>query len=304
MKNFKMSEKTKNLLLFIAIVAVGLALIVIGFIIDYNDKQAFGKPFGYKPAYYVYLLEISGALVFLLSFGFLHTFLQEVYNLKKMSIKQMAVIGVFGSLSIVLYYFAKFKLPIFPSWLDFQFSDVPALIVSFMYGPFSGALVIVVRFFCKLPGTSTVGVGELADLLIGLSFVITAGIIYKRHRTLKGALAATSLGVVAGTLMGVLGNWLILIPAYKQLANYSQSALNDMLDKAMFGGQGFINDNNFMPFYLLVAVLPFNLLRYAMVFVVTFILYKRLSIFINYVTGANNTEENEIDEIITNENNA
>ena len=298
MKDLKMSNKTKNLLLFIVIVVVGLGLVLTGFLLNYNQKQAFvptEEVKKYAPAVYIYFLEIGGAILFLASFGFLYSYLQEKFNLKKMNVKQMAVIGVFGALSVILYYFAKFPLPIFPSWLDIQFSDVPAIIVSFMYGPFSGALVIIVRFFCKLPGTSTVGVGELADLLIGLAFVIVAGIIYKKHRTLKGALCATGLGILAGTIMGVVANWIILIPAYKGIAGFPQAALTGSMDAIISGGNHIVTDDNFMVYYLFVGVLPFNLLRYAMVFVITFLLYKRLSILINYVAGSFNPKEESVE---------
>ena len=292
MKEKKLSNMTKNLLLFILIITVGFGLILTGFLLNNYLKGLVAEGEKYSPAFYIYLLEIGGAILFLLSFGYLYSYLQEKLNLKKMNIKQMAVIGIFGALSVILYYFAKFPLPIFPSWLDIQFSDVPALIVSFIYGPISGALVILVRFFCKLPGTATVGVGEMADLLIGLAFVLVAGIIYKKHRTLKGALVATTLGIVAGTTMGVFANWALLIPAYKGIAGYPQFILTKTMDTIISGNQGVVTDENFMAYYLWIGVLPFNLVRYAMVFVITFLLYKSLSRFISFVAGSFHQQEN------------
>ncbi len=260
-------KNKKNLILFIAIVAVGLGLILTGFILNYVMKANFVATEAvkkYSPGWYIYTLEIVGALVFLLSFGYLYTFLQENFNLKKMTVKQMSVIGVFSALSIILYYFGKFNLPFFPSWLDIQFSEIPALIVSFMYGPFSGALIIIVRFFCKLPGTSTVGVGEFADLLIGLTLVIIAGLIYKKHRSIKGALCAMGIGMAAATVVATVGNWLILIPAYKGIAGFPQAALTGAMDTIISGGNGVVTDANFMVYYLFIAVVPFNLFRYAL----------------------------------------
>ena len=298
MENIK---KYQNLLLFICFVVLGLGCVLTGFLLDLHLKQTFiptedvGK---YVSQYYIYMLEIGGALVFLLSFGYLYSFLQEKFNLKKMNVRQMTVIGVFSALSIVLYYFAKFKIDVmFPTWLDIQFSDVPALIVTYMYGPLSGALVIIVRFFCKLPGTQTVGVGELADLLIGLALVLVAGLFYKKHRTFKGALLATTFGMLAGTLVGVVSNWLILIPAYKGIAGFSQAALTGTMDTLISGGNGVVTDENFMVYYLFVSVLPFNLFRYVLVFIITFILYKRLSILINSVAGEFNEVEQKPTEI-------
>lgn len=277
------NSKKKYLINFIVIAVIGLAMIITGFIIDKVSRDAFEG--SYSPAWYIYVLEIVGASIFLLSFGNLHFYLQSKYNLRKMTIKQMSVIAVFSALSVILYYFGKFKLPIFPSWLDIQFSDVPALIISFMYGPLSGILAIVARFFCKLPGTSTVGVGEFADLLIGFALVITAGLIYKKHRSFKGALCAMAFGMLAGTVVAILGNWMILIPAYKGIAGFPQAALTGAMDTIISGKQGVVTDDNFMIYYLFVAVIPFNVIRYSIVFIITLLLYKHLHKLVIYYAG-------------------
>ena len=294
-------KNKKNLILFIAIVAIGLGLILTGFILNIVLKNNFVATEAvkkYKPGFYIYLLEIVGALVFLLSFGYLYTYLQEKYNLKKMTIKQMAVIGVFSALSIILYYFGKFNLPIFPSWLDIQFSEIPALIISFMYGPVSGILIILVRFFCKLPGTSTVGVGEMADLLIGLTLIIVSGLIYKKHKNIKGAVNALIFGMLAATVVATISNWLLLIPAYKGIAGYPQAALTGGMDLIISGNKGVVTDDNFMVYYLFIGVIPFNLLRYSLVFTITFLLYKRLHMLINHIVG-----DFEEEEVLFEENN-
>lgn len=297
-KSAQTSKKgTLYLVLFIVVVLIGLGLVITGFIINKSMRDSFVPPLDnpkakYSPQPYIYVLEIVGAAIFLLSFGYLYSFLQIKFNLKKMNIKQMAVIGVFSALSVILYYFAKFNLPIFPSWLDIQFSDVPALFVTFMYGPVSGILTIIVRFFCKLPGTSTVGVGELADVLIGVTLCIVSGLIYKKHRTIKGALCALSIGMASATVVAMVSNWLILIPAYKEIAGFPQVALTSTMDKIL-GGKGIVKDSNFMFYYLFVGVLPFNLVRYAMVFAITMILYKRLKMLIVYFVGDYGREEKQ-----------
>ena len=303
-------EKKKNylkyLIAFIVIAVIGISLVVTGFVLDRVGASNFIPPADapkakYSPSWYIYILEIFGALLFLLSFGYLHFFLQEKYNFKKMNVKQMSIIAIFSALSVILYYFAKFNVPFFPSWLDIQFSDVPALLASFMYGPVSGSLIIIVRFFCKLPGTSTVGVGEFADVLIGLTLCIVAGLIYKKHRSFKGALVAMGIGMASATVMATVANWLILIPAYKGIAGFPQAALTGTMDKIL-GGQGIVTDNNFMAYYLFIGVVPFNLFRYVMVFLITLLLYKRLKMLIVYFVGDfdrdNNINDNKIEDEI------
>ena len=293
----KKKKNVRDLIIFIVMCVIALGLIALGFILDQKGRSSFVKTEDvpkYLTAWYVYVLEIGGAVVLLSSFGFLHSYLCSNYNIKKVNIREMTVIGIFGALSIVLYYFAKFNLPFFPPWLDIQFSDVPALLVSFMYGPVSGSLVILLRFICKLPGTSTMGVGELADLLIGISLCITVGLIYKHNRKFKGAILAMAFGMLVATTIAVLANWLILIPAYKGIAGFNQAMLTGMIDAIISGGKGVVTDNNFMAYYLFTGVIPFNIFRYILVFIVTLLVYKRLHILINrFAKNEGKTEEKE-----------
>ena len=285
--NMEKSKQTlKALIVGLVLLLLGISMIVVGVILN-NYLKTIATDAGekYSPAWFIYLLEIGGALFFLASFGNLYYYMSHRFNFKKMNVKQMGVIAVFAALSVILYYFGKFNLPFFPSWLDVQFSDVPAILVSFMYGPLSGVITIFVRFFCKLPGTMTVGVGELADLLIGLAMVIPTGLFYKKHRTLKGAFISIGIGMASGTFVGVVANWLILIPAYINLAHFPMAALVKTMDGIISGGNGVVVESNFMVYYLFVGVLPFNLFRYVLVFAITILLYKRLSMLIEHFTG-------------------
>ena len=86
-------------------------------------------------------------------------------------INKITKIGIFTALSIVLYNI-KFPLPFFPPFLEVNFSMLPIILVSLMFGPVEGALVVLIRFLIKLPFTHTVIVGETADLIIGLLTVV------------------------------------------------------------------------------------------------------------------------------------
>ena len=152
----------------------GLALILIAFIL--GDKMA---PF------LVYFLDIAGAIVLFIGVGFFYSIFKK--EGKKLSVKQMTLVGIMSSISVILYYFIKTPLPFFPPWLDIQVSEIPALIAGFAYGPYAGVLVIFVRFIIKLPATITVGVGELADLILSATLVLISSIIYSKNRTIKGA---------------------------------------------------------------------------------------------------------------------
>lgn len=222
-------------------------------------------------SFLTYLLLIIGSLIFVFSVLLLFK--------RDLNIKQISMIALQSSITIILYFFLKINLPFFPGWLDIQVSEIPAIITSFIYGPYAGALIILIRFIFKLPGSITAGVGEFADLLLGLTLVLISGIIYKKNRTLKGAIKGMALGILASTILACLLNYLVLIPAYIYIAGFSMEILVKSLSYISF-----VNESNFMLCYIFIGVLPFNIFRYIIVFALTFILYKKTHILIEKIT--------------------
>lgn len=197
---------------------------------------------------------------------------------KFFSTARISVIAIFSALSGVLYALIRIPLGIFASWLELNFSDIPALIGSFALGPVSGALIVFFKILIKLiiSSSSTVFVGELADLLVGLAFVVPAGIIYKRRRTLKGAIIAMAIGSAASIIMAMIANRLILIPFYINVMGWGM----DMLVGMLSGLYPSITADNFYLFYIFASVLPFNALRCLIACLATALLYKRTSVTI------------------------
>lgn len=192
----------------------------------------------------------------------------------------LAKLAILSAISYILYMFVKFPLPmLFPSFLDMQISDLPALIGGFAMGPWYGCIIIVVKCVLKMPFTGTACVGELGDIIMGIAFVLPASYIYKYHKTKKGALLSLAVGVLSSTAAAMLINRFVLIPFYLQ---------------AMFGGSwepllGMVSSiypdataANFYDFYIFLGVLPFNLLRCLICAVITFFTYKGTSRLLHY----------------------
>ncbi|HOA63750.1 MAG: ECF transporter S component [Acholeplasmataceae bacterium] len=191
--------------------------------------------------------------------------------------KKIALTAILSTLATILYMFIKFPLPmLFPSFLDFQVSNLPAIIGGFLLGPVYGSLIVIIRFLIKLPFSSTQYVGELADLIIGLAVVISSSIIYIKNKTRKGALIALTTSTVIWVITSVLLNRYVLVPFYIEL--FFKGDVNAFVNicKIIPG----INEQNYMQKYLVYAVLPFNLLLSISVNLITFLVYKRLSNFI------------------------
>ena len=102
-------------------------------------------------------------------------------------------IGIFAGLSTVLY-FIRFPLPMFPSFLEIQFSVLPAIIGGFTMGPVGGILIVVIKFLMSLPFSKTAYVGDFADLLIGAATVLVTSMVYQKYKSKKGGLVALLLG--------------------------------------------------------------------------------------------------------------
>ena len=90
----------------------------------------------------------------------------------------------------------EFALPIFPSFLQIDISDLPALVGAVTMGPTAGVLIELVKNVLHLFKTSTAGVGEVANFLVGIALVLPTGIIYKKQRNIAGFIMGVGLGCV------------------------------------------------------------------------------------------------------------
>lgn len=189
--------------------------------------------------------------------------------------KKITVAAVMTAISYILYMFVKFPLPIFPSWLDVQISELPAMLTGFMAGPLWGSAVILFKCLLKLPFSTTACVGELGDLLMGIAYVLPASLLYYRNRTKKTAVIALIVGSMCEVAVGILVNSLILVPFYAKA--FGWSAIIGMLTK-LFPK---VTEKSFYLYYLPLSVLPFNLLRMLICSLITFFVYKHLHRLIN-----------------------
>lgn len=190
-------------------------------------------------------------------------------------IKKMTTISILAAISVVLYYFVKVSmnvfLPFIPGFLDIHFSNVPIYIGGFLFGPVSGIVISVIRLITKLPASSTVGVGELADFIIAVATVLVSSMIYHHHKTKKMAIVALVSITFVWTITAIITNWAFLLNFYMYM--YGFDAVLGLL--SVVPG---ITADNYLTQYVLYAVIPFNVILSVLVSLITFILYKRLSI--------------------------
>jgi riboflavin transporter FmnP len=129
--------------------------------------------------------------------------------------RKMVMTAMLSAVSTVLL-FLNFPVPLMPSFIKFDFSELPALIASFSMGPLWGVLVCFVKNLINLflDGFETFGVGELSNFLLGVSLVLPAGILYRFMRGRRGALIGCLAGSVLMALVTLPSNYFLIYPVY------------------------------------------------------------------------------------------
>ncbi len=179
--------------------------------------------------------------------------------------------GVLAAIATVLR-FLETPLPLIPSFLKLDFSNVPALIGGLALGPVAGTAILFIKNLIYLPFSSTLGVGEVADFIISLALVLPASLFYKYKKSRKGAIIGMATGsAIMSFVAGPLMNYFVLIPFYA--AVYFGSSVDAIIQLAAAANPGI----NSLWAYILYAVVPFNIVKCIVVCLVTGLLYKPLS---------------------------
>ena len=117
---------------------------------------------------------------------------------KRISVRKLTGTAMLSAIAYVLM-FLDFSVPFMPSFIKMDLSELPALIGAFTYGPVAGVVICLVKNVIHLMITTTGGVGELSNFLLGASFVLVAGGVYRFKKSRKGALIGSVLGAFVKT---------------------------------------------------------------------------------------------------------
>ena len=179
--------------------------------------------------------------------------------------------AVFAAMAGVLM---TFEIPLFfaPSFYKLDFSELPVLICTFYLGPVAGVAAELIKIIVKLllKGTTTAFVGELANFITSCAFILPASIIYHARPGKKIAIAGMASCTLVLTVFGSLFNAVYLIPKFAEMYGMP-------LDVIVSMGNEINGAVNSLATLVLFAVVPFNLLKGAVVSLITYLLYKRIS---------------------------
>lgn len=196
----------------------------------------------------------------------------EIMTKKVLTTKNLTMIAMFSAISAVLMVF-EIQLPFSPSFVKFDFSDLPVMLGGFLIGPFAGGIIVFMKILLHflLNGTTSFFVGDLSNLLLTLSFVLPASFIYQQKKTKKTTVQGLLVSIICTSLLAIIFNLFLIFPLYLKVLNLKMVDLINMIHVV----NPLVKDVFTM---IVFSLLPFNLFKYSIVSMITMLSYKKLSI--------------------------
>ncbi len=190
--------------------------------------------------------------------------------MRQKRIKKIAYIGMFSALAAVAMVF-KMPVPWAPTFYKMELSEVICLVGGFLLGAPAAvaieAIKVLVNFL--LDGTTTAGIGELSNFLMGCSFVVPATLVFHRKKTMDSAILGVVVGTVSLGVVSCLLNYFVLLPMYSEVFGLPMEVIIGMGTKIFPSISG-------MWSFVLICVLNFNLSKGIISSILGIVLYKLL----------------------------
>lgn len=183
------------------------------------------------------------------------------------STRELVTVGLFSALAYVLM---LLESPGYLGFLRIEFSDVPAVLAGFGFGPVAGVFIELVKNLLSALSTKTIGAGELANFLVGCGCVVPLSIIYRKykgkHKYLFGYIAAT----IGMCVTGMIVNYFITLPLYSNMFGGVDALIG------MVGGMapGFLPQIDSLWKIIIIGITPFNVVKGIMIAIVSYYVFK------------------------------
>ena len=196
----------------------------------------------------------------------------EIMTKKVLTTKNLTMIAMFSAISAVLMVF-EIQLPFSPSFVKFDFSDLPVMLGGYLIEPFAGGIIAFMKVLLHflLNGTTSFFVGDLSNLLLTLSLVLPASFIYQQKKTKKTTIQGLLVSIICTSLLAIIFNLFLIFPLYLKVLNLKMVDLINMIHVV----NPLVKDGFTM---IVFSLLPFNLFKYSIVSMITMLSYKKLSI--------------------------
>ena len=182
----------------------------------------------------------------------------------RFSVATMTRIAILAAAASILF---LIEIPIV-AFYKLDLSNIPVLLGAFSMGPVPGVIILALKSAIGLLHSSSAGVGELADFVMGVALIIPASVIYHRKKSRKNAIIGMAIGTVCMVIVGVLMNKWVMLPFYMGAFHMDMDGIIKAAGVAGVDSEWKL---------LLLVTGPFNLLKGVVLSIVTALIYKPLS---------------------------
>ena len=186
---------------------------------------------------------------------------------KRVNVRYLTVTAMLSAIAYILM-FLDFSVPFMPGFIKMDLSELPALIGSFAMGPLCGVVVCLIKNVLHLFITTTGGVGELSNFILGVAFVLPAGLIYKHKKNRRTALIGSIAGALFMGIFSIVSNYFLVYPVYY---NFMPQ------DVILAAYQAILPSVKNILQCLICFNMPFTIVKGLFSVVITFLTYKHIS---------------------------
>ena len=182
----------------------------------------------------------------------------------RISVGVMTRIAILAAAASILF---LIEIPVV-AFYKLDLSNIPVLLGAFSMGTVPGVVILGIKSAIGLLHSSSAGVGELADFIMGAALVIPASLIYHRNKTRKNAIIGMAVGTICMVIAGIMANKWIMLPFYMGAFHMDMDGIIKAAGVAGVDSEWKL---------LLLITGPFNLLKGVVLSIVTALIYKPLS---------------------------
>ena len=168
--------------------------------------------------------------------------------------RMLTVTAMLTAMAVILQYLGTVMGLKVGGFLEIEFSDLPAIIGTLSMGPVCGVLIELFKNIIHCFGTTTGYVGEFANFCVNGVYVLVLGLIYAGNKTKGRAVFGFFLATVIYSVTSALINYFIMLPLYMPAA-----------------------ETAFKLNLVLTLITPFNIIKGAVLAIITLLIYKKLS---------------------------
>lgn len=189
--------------------------------------------------------------------------------MKNNKVRVLTGTAMLTAVGVVLQYL-EISIPIIPSFIKLDFSDLPELIGAFAYGPVAGVIICLLRNLIHMAVSQSGFVGELSNFILGAVFAVVAGLIYQRKKTKTGAFIGGLVGALVMAAVSLPSNYFLIYPLYYNVLGFPEEAVLGMYQAILPSVKNIMQG-------LLIFNVPFTFVKAMICVIIAMIIYKPLS---------------------------